>query len=374
MQRKLAVKRLKPSDLSLFHAYLVKHPQVRQKSFNLDRKVFEDVFFPAIQAEIDSTPENRAPVALTFFGPGGAAGHLLMRKILKQEKNWRLNGEAVYNPDDQPGRYDEVAPEDLALMEFTGAGLPEGVKVVLLSATHPADSAIHAAVSVAFPGGGMSVIEATRLEELVLAANPPPDHPVRDWLDRDLYEEVGRGGEAAVEQLDRRRGGRGMSNAELKRAKQAAERIGEIGEELLDRFLRAEGGRFCAQHEWVARRNAISPFDFNLEMTDGSRRHADAKSTAGAFSNPIHLSMGEIRHALSSDVPYDIFRLYNIHDGACFIRVARDIATSLVPVMKILETLPATALVDSISFDPEHFDFGPEIPWLDHDDDDDEGE
>ena len=72
MSRKLAIKKLKASDLSFFLPFLNRFPQAKQKGFNLDRRVIEHVLFPTLTAEVAAAPDNRAPVALTFVGPGGA--------------------------------------------------------------------------------------------------------------------------------------------------------------------------------------------------------------------------------------------------------------------------------------------------------------
>ena len=81
MPRKLVVKRLKASDLSFFHGYLRNHPQSKQKSFNLNRDVIEDQFFPSLSEIAESRPRKQLPVQLTFYGPGGAAAHTLMRRF-----------------------------------------------------------------------------------------------------------------------------------------------------------------------------------------------------------------------------------------------------------------------------------------------------
>lgn len=360
MSRKLALKKLKQSDLSFFLPYLNKHPQAKQKGFNLDRSVIETTLFPTLAAELEAGPENRAPVALTFFGPGGAAPYLLMRKVLKQQKNWRLNGEAVPNPTDDPTRFDSLAPEDIAIMEFSGASIPNAIKVVLLSASHPRDAATHKAFSAVFPGESMSIVSEAEIEKVIGTAMTPADHPIRDWLDKDLLEGVGFGDAQATERLQKKRRGRGLTAAELGKAKASAARVGRLGEELLDFYLDATELPEVASYTWVADVNAISPYDFELTMTAGGHRHIDAKSTSGPFANAMHLSLSEIHHALTSSVPYDIYRLYNVRDTGASVRVAKDIAGRLKPVITGLEVLPKGVTVDSLSFEPDFFDFGSE--------------
>ena len=356
MARKLVVKRLRASDLSFFQPYLLRHPQAKQKSFNLDRAVIEDKFFPSLGEIAEAKPRNQVPVQLTFFGPSGAAAQVLMRKILKQEKNWRLNGEVVHDPDGESGRYDLLAPEDLALMEFTGSGEPEAVNVVLLSATHPADAALHSAITAKF-SGSMWVPSADELEQFVDIANPADSHPVRDWLDDALIEDVGLGGGQSARRLAKRRAGRGMSIADLRSAKAAAEVTGRRGEELLNHHLTNSPWPDVASHRWVANENAVAPFDFELRMRSGSRRLVDAKSTSSNFDNPLHMSYGEIDEAVNGGIPYDIARLYEVRVGWAKYRIARDIGAKLRQVLHALSHFPDGVSLDSLSFDPDYFTF-----------------
>ena len=359
MTRKLAIKKLKASDLSFFQSYLTRHPQAKQKAFNLDQKIFEEHFFPALSAELDVMPEKRAPVALTFFGPAGAPPHQLMRKVLKQQKNWRLNGEVVHDPEDGRDRYGALEPEDLAVMEFTGAGYPNGIKIVLLSASAPEDAATFSALTAAFPGDSMSVITEETLEVALANVATPARHPIRDWLDKALLEEIGFGSAEAEQHVYQKRSSRGLSPAELKAATTRAEAVGHQGEEILDYYFSTQIDWTDFSYEWVASVNAVSPYDFLLMSGTSAARHADAKSTAGAFTNPIHLSMAEIRHALSSGIPYDIYRLFDVRPDGASLRIARDIGNALAPISKTLESLPAGVKVDSLSIDPRYFDFPP---------------
>ena len=369
MSRKLALKKLKPSDLAFFHAHMNKYPQTKQKGFSLDRSVIEAALFPSLTDAIEATAERWAPVALTIVGPGGAPPYLLMRMVRKAQKNWRLNGEAVHNPDGEPNRFNAVAPGDIAVMEFSGASMPDAVRVVLLSANAPVDAATHAAFAQAFPGESMSVLTEEDVERAIQAASTPADHPIRDWLDKDLLEEMGLGDSEATQRLLIKRKSRGVSAAELKKARAGAEAVGRLGEELLHYHLDALAGSEIRSIEWVADVNAISPFDFQINCQDGTVRDVDAKSTAGPFSNPIHLSLSEIQHAVASGVPYDLYRLFNVHDSGAVLRVAHDVAGKLMPIVNNLKSLPIGVKVDSLSFNPDYFEFSSTETATEYDDD-----
>ena len=60
---------------------------------------------------------------------------------------------------------------------------------------------------------------------------------MRDWLDPEILEGVAAGDALAIGEVTKRRAGRGMTSSGLKGAKAAAERTGELGEELLDAFF-----------------------------------------------------------------------------------------------------------------------------------------
>lgn len=365
----LAFKRLKPADLSFFQACAGVSPRVQRQSFSFDRNIIEGAMYPSLGELVGEMPGKQALLTVNMHGPGGAALHDISRMLSKREGKWQLAGEVIYNPEDQPDRYDILAPNDIALMEFSGPGAPEAVKVVLLAAAHPEDASTHAAFASAFPGGSMTLLSEEQMQQTILKGSPPADHPIRDWLDKDLLEDVGRGGGESTHRLSAKGGGRGISPDDLKSAKTSAEKIGLAGEELLDYHFVTSPGAGVISHEWVAKVNAIAPYDFLLNHVDGTRSHLDAKSTAGPFANPIHLSLGEMRHATSSGVPYHLYRLYNVTESGATFRIARNIAGRVAPIIDALKALPEGVKVDSLSFDPNYFEFEPHESTIEHHED-----
>lgn len=367
--RKLALKKLKGSDLSFFKSYFSKHPQTKQKGFNLDTKLLEGEFYPGLKERLNPLPKKAVHVDLTLMGPGLSPAYTLARKIKIDAKNLRLNGELVHDPDDQLGRFDVLGEDDFALFEFGGAPLPDTVSTVLIAAKHIEDAALHRHFQLMLPRktDSMCVVTEDVLNTLIEAALPSEGHPIRDWLSADLLEGVAVGDSVAVDVINKRRAGRGMTAEALKSAKASAERTGELGEELLDAFLAEDGLPDLDSHTWTSQENAISPFDFLLRMKDGGIRHVDAKSTAAKFETPLYLSTAEIRHALSSDVPYDIFRLYEVNESGANLRIARDIKKSLSSLQRALAELPKGVRVDSLAFEPKFFDFDEKILRIDVD-------
>jgi hypothetical protein len=144
MPSRFAVKRLTASDLTFFEYQFRTRDVGNQKAINLNADVFIDQLYPVLP---DYAVEiaGRVPIDLSIYGPDGAPLHDLQRKIVKfgTYKNWRLDGEFVYNPDDSPERYNSLAPGDVAVMAFTGDVVkPDAATLVLLSQAAPADTAL----------------------------------------------------------------------------------------------------------------------------------------------------------------------------------------------------------------------------------------
>lgn len=91
-----------------------------KKAINMDSRIFVGELYPSLPEEVEALPNRRVPLDMYIYGPGLQSAHNLQRKILKQEKNWRLNGELVHGPEDSPDRYAELQPGDFAVFEFSG--------------------------------------------------------------------------------------------------------------------------------------------------------------------------------------------------------------------------------------------------------------
>ena len=118
---------------------------------------------------------------------------------------------------------------------------------------------------------------------------------------------------------------------------------------LLEKVRRGE----IVAAEWTASINAIAPFDFEIVPSVGSTsRRIDAKSTSGAFSNPVHLSRAELREAVLGGLPYDIYRIYRLDERGAEMRIAKDVGPSLEETYSRINSIPLGVTVDSISIDP----------------------
>lgn len=357
MPRKLALKRLTASDLTLFKWHFQNHPAGKQKAFNLDTGILTGRLYPQL-GEPALVPQPRYPLDLYLCGPGLAPANNLQRKILKQQKNWRLNGELIDNPVESPELYNVLAPGDFALFEFSGEVTPTTANVVLISGELPADAGIHAELAYRFPDGSMWVLEERLVQEVLAAAMPPAGHPLYDWAETSLLEDAALGGAMGAEAINARRGGRGISPEDFMRSRRNAEATGVAGEEFLNAWLEEEQrvGR-VRTFEWTASVNAVAPYDFLVMAPSGEVRMVDAKSTVGGFGNPIHLSLAELMVAVHGPEPYDICRLYDVGGVGAKMRVARNIGPSLRDTLTALNALPKGVTADGVSIRPECLDF-----------------
>lgn len=357
MPRKLALKRLTASDLTLFRWHFKSSQKGNQKAFNLDSKILVGALYPQMGGA-SAIPNPRYRLDLQLQGPGHAGEHYLVRKILRQRKNWRLNGEMIDNPDDDPSRYNVLVEGDFALLEFFGSVEPTSLKIGFVAGGVDADSALHAEMARRYPNGSMHLIDEAEVASILTSARLAANHPIHEWVESDALEDAAIGGAAGIARVATRRAGLGISPEDFMRSRQQAEQTGVCGEELLNGYLEQRlEKKEISDLEWVASVNAVSAFDFCIISGQGEKRLIDAKSTTGRFGNPLHLSWNELVTAVEAAEPYDIYRLFYVTETSAKLRVAENIRTALLEVYETLRTLPAGVTPDAISIRPELLPF-----------------
>jgi len=364
MARKLALKRLTASDLTVFRWHFINRPAGNQKAINLDKSVLVDSLFPEL-AKPGTVPNPRYNLELKISGPGTCSPHTLVRKILRQQKNWRLNGEFIDGPIDDPQRYNYLAADDFAFFEFRGDQVPEAIHMQLISAANPQDAQLHKALSQLFVSGSMRVIDEQFIHDVLERSGVAGRHALSDWAEGALLEEIGLGSAAATLNLYKRRNRRGLTPEEFLEIRGRAQSTGISGERYLNDWLldRQRKGE-CYDVEWTSSTNAIAPFDFRLkESAFGVERRIDAKSTTGEFETPLHMSRAEVVEAVRGGVYYDIYRLYRLSEDGAEMRAAYDVGPALAPILEALEDLPHGISVDSISIDPRILQFTSDVHY-----------
>ncbi len=308
----------------------------------------------------------KIPITLYLLGPGtNTNAYVLQRKILKSAsyKNWRLNGEFIYPPEDNPERFNVLKPNDIAVMGFEGLTTPKALYIVFISANNSSDLSLHRLFNEILgpQRKGMSELTSQQLQEIVTAAGVPDEHPINKYvISEDVLEAIQGNSESQLRAY--RRSGRTMSQDEVKSARQKVEKIGELGEDLLAHYLDEEQNHGDIKSvEWTSRNNAIAPFDFKVEFHDGSSLLIDAKTTTGEFSVPLHISMAEIETMATSSSEYALYRIYKVSEREGLLRIASNMREYAVQVKNSLVNLPAGTRVDSISCNPCALNFGSSI-------------
>jgi hypothetical protein len=304
---------------------------------------------------------GRAPLDLSIFGPGLAGLHNLQRKILRQQKNWRLNGEFVNNPDETPERYNSLEPGDILVMEFSGEIVPSAAKLIFLSKNLPEDRRLFDVLDEDLAETSMSKLGLSRLQEFVDLAQPPENHPIREvLLDADV-EDAALGGFRGTSRLFSRPSGRRLTRENLLKAKANAEDVGRLGEEFVNSHLEGlkEKGEII-DHEWTADQNAVAPYDFSFTSVAG-RILVDVKSTTGDFDRMIHVSLNELVQMSQPDIRYDIYRVYEASESSAKLRIAENVGDFGRGIIEVLKNFPEDVLADGISFPPRKLNFGQEV-------------
>ena len=361
-----ALKRLTETDLTIFRWHFQHQPawrgeeagEARQKAINLNSDVLTRLY-PAFGPD---TPSGGVAVSLRLFGPGKAGADRLTRTIIRQQKNWRLDGEVIANPLDDETRYDSLRQGDLALMHFTGEPYPHAMDIMLIS--QHADAALHAELSpLVEERRGMAVLQPDVL--LGIVGTSRADSLLRQLVQPDA-ETIATLGEPppqlAEKQVNRPvfRGFMSPSDLEETRARQS--RTGRIGEELVGAYLEGLVGLGVLNGVvWISQDNAIAPYDFVVSRDDGVECRIDVKSTAGTFDVPLHVSVNELR-AITEDVPYKIYRVFELDavEYRAKLRVVEKCQPLAEEILARLVKLPAGIGVASVAVHPTLLEWGEE--------------
>lgn len=353
MADRIAIKRLSASDCTLFEAVFRKIGAGNQKSINLNADVLISSLYPNLAAIAASTG-NEVAVSITIYGPSGKGAHKVTRKIIKNAtyKNWRLNGEFILGPWDDPTRYDAIGEHDLAIMNFKGIDAPSAMDIILVSRSDTSDAALYSSLAALFGNKSMIVIDAEKLS--IAAAAVPVTHPVyiiaADADADNALEDAALGGFEGAAKLRTSKSHRKITPEALANAKATAEAIGRAGEGLINGHLASlVSSSQLVGFTWVSSQNAVAPYDFSIVDHNNTTTFVDVKSTAGPFNNVVHLSLGEMICA-SGATPYRIYRVFELTENDGKLRVStpiNDIATGLMAIQE--SYMPIGVRVDGFS-------------------------
>ena len=359
----LALKRLTASDLTLFEWHFRNNPAGNQKAINLNADVFFIQFYPSLGDVLRGRETNKLGIDLWIAGPAAAEPVNLQRKIIKGAayKNWRLDGEFVYNPVNSPGRFNMLGTGDLALIGFEGQVTPDTVTLLLLASAEPLDQPLLAELNNIMGNRRMMALESDRLRGLCDELQIAQAHPV--WLltrDEDLAE-AAQGQAPAINRLLRRSRTPRLSLEDLRKARRQAEEIGRLGEELVDYHLQQlkTAGKIT-DYEWASDINAIAPYDFRVNY-DGSWKKLEIKTTGRKFSHEYHLPLSELREIVHGAEEYCIGRVYEVSESGAKMKISTGLRAYGQSIVDAFETLPDGVTPDGVTIVPDETMFGEEI-------------
>ena len=362
MISKLALKRLTASDLTFFEWHFRNRNAGNQKAINLNADVFTGQLYPALDAIVRRS-QNKLGIDLWIAGPGAAEPVNLQRKIIKGAayKNWRLDGEFIYNPEDAPERFNLLRPGDIALLGFEGELSPDTVTLLLVGKDAPQDQILFRGLDDILGGHRMMSLEGDALRELCDRLGVPESHPA--WLvvrDEDLTE-AAMGQAPAVNRLLNRPRSASLSLDDLRIARRAAEEMGRLGEELVDFHLheRLAAGEIT-NHEWVSDINAIAPYDFRIKRA-GFWEKLEIKTTAGDFSREFYLSLNELREMVHGEDVYLIGRVYEATQKGAKLRYSQELRAYGQSILNAFSSLPPGVTPNGVTIRPDEAMFGEEI-------------
>jgi hypothetical protein len=352
MADRFALKKLTASDLTFFEWQFRNKNAGNQKAINLNADVFIKKHFPSLN-EKSRRGDGKFTLDLTILGPGLAGKYNLQRKIIKTSsyKNWRLDGEFVFNPDDHEDRFNNLVPDDLAIFQFIGFPIPIAATMVLLASNDEYDKAMHASFAMHLGGHSMATIDRLTINEIVNKCKPIDGHPIHEILFEEELEDASYGGYDGLEKILKRRR-IPVSPDDLKRAKEESATVGRDGEFYINLYfdtLQREGR--IESYEWSSDLNAVSPYDFNY-TEQGQRILVEVKSTKGEFNRKLHISKHEVQQALVSDERYDIYRVYEMSEKIIKLRISKNFREFANKISIALKGLPKGVDIDSFSIDP----------------------
>ena len=358
MLDKLALKRLTASDLTFFEWHFRNGDAGNQKAINLNADVFTGQLYPALRER-----QNKIGIDLRIAGPAAAKPINLQRKIIKGSayKNWRLDGEFVYNPEDAPSRFNLLSPGDLALLGFEGKLKPDTVTLLLVAKAVFEDQILFQGLDDVLGTQRMMVLENDTLRGMCERLDVPQSHPVWSVVSDEDLTEAAAGQAPAVDRLLSRPAYAILSLNDLRKARRAAEEIGRLGEELVDLHL---GGLLATgkitNYEWASDINAIAPYDFRVQR-GGIWEKLEIKTTAGDFSREFHLPRSELREMARGRETYRIGRVYRACPDGAKLRVSQELRSYGELILDALSGLPAGVTPDGVTILPDDALFGDEI-------------
>jgi len=350
----IALKLLSISDLTFF-AYFARTSPGHQKSVNLNADIFINAIYPGL------TERRSILISLDIIGPGGKRPVRFTRKIIRSpgSKNWRLNGEVIPDPDDDPTRFRVLRPDDLAVMKFEGDPLPRLITLVLVSRSDDADM-WQALFNPQLSEDGratMVLLDDATLRaayEATIASYPSNAHPLQTFIEDETLTTV-----VLPVPPERSPDGRGpaVDQETLARQIDIANDTGLLGEQLVDRYLdRLQNQGVVESYEWISLERARASYDFSVTWSNRTAELLDVKTTRGDYAQRFYVSRAEFIFAQNASVPYHIYRVYDATTASPKLVVIEDVKETFQRIHATLSTCPAGATIELLGLLPALFE------------------
>ena len=118
----------------------------------------------------------------------------------------------------------------------------------------------------------MEAVGLDLVHRAIRAAAPAWDHPINDILQDGALEDAAVGGFSVSRDCCVGGACSAFSAFDLQKARASAESAGRLGEALVNAFLRDRKQKGeIAEFAWASDDNAVSPYDFNIDLPDEPR-------------------------------------------------------------------------------------------------------
>lgn len=246
-------------------------------------------------------------------------------------------------------------------MAFEGDVAPTSAKAIFISQSTKEDTALHKSLSAILGERGMISLNVSDLRTACDDARCPSEHPLVGLILGEDLIDLAAGDASATERLLRRRSTLRLSLDDLRKARERAEEIGQLGEALVDVYLKKQkdSGKI-AKYLWASEVNAISPFDF-MVFKESSTEKLEVKTTSGDFGRNFHVPLSELKEMARGDVPYQIARVYNASFDGAQIRISEDLRSLGTKILNAFGKLPSGVIPDEVTVKPNDDLFGKEF-------------
>lgn len=153
---------------------------------------------------------------------------------------------------------------------------------------------------------------------------------------------------------------RAITPAQLKAAREALERLGSKGEEIVDDYLKAQKSAGALRsYRWVSRTSADAPFDFEVTLPNGRKKRVEVKTTGGNYRQRFRLSYAQVKE-MAKGGDFEIWRVSDVTPRGATLRVSLAVRRQARRILEICEDLGNVRAAVFV-VPPTEFDFGPPV-------------